>query len=392
MSSSFLAQSKQIFEDLVPLRRHLHRHPELSYAEFETTDFIINYLQPLGFEIHRPLQTGCVAVLRGGASSRVVALRADIDALPIQESGEHKQDFLSENEGVAHCCGHDLHTTNLLGAARLIAEHKNELSGTVVLVFQPGEEKTPGGGRLLMETGFLQKLNIQRMYGLHSDPNHAPGTISVKDGAMMARPDEFVLRIVGKGGHAAKPHEALDPIVMGAQVVGALQTIVSRHRNPIHPAVVTVGKFSGGSTYNIIPEAVDLMGTIRSFDGALSAHISDLIERMARGIVEPLGGEVDYRFQEGYPALINPAELNNTVRSLTDTVLGGSHLNELQEPVMAGEDFAFYQQELPACFFFLGTGSDEADSRYVWHHPKYNVDERALINGVALLTALAFEG
>lgn len=198
--------AEQYHGEMVETRRYLHRHPEVSYKEFETTKFVVQRLEELGIPVDRPLETGCVGVLEGGVESdRVIALRADIDALAMQEEGEHKKDFISENEGAAHCCGHDSHTANLLGTAKILAELKDEIEGTVLLIFQPGEENLPGGGRLLCETGYLQDKGVDVIYGLHSSPAHKPGTIALRKGPLMARPDEFEIEIIGKGGHAASP-------------------------------------------------------------------------------------------------------------------------------------------------------------------------------------------
>lgn len=392
ISTEITAMAARVYDRAVELRRHFHRYPELSYREFETTRRIIEELEPLGYEIHRPLETGCIAVLRGGVpSERVLALRADIDALPMEEEGEIKEPFRSQHPGVAHCCGHDLHTANLLGTAHILASLRDAIPGTVVLVFQPGEEKPPGGARLLMESGLLQKLGVQAIYGLHSYPYGKVGEVSLIKGPMMARPDEFVLTVVGKGGHAAIPQKAIDPIVISAQIVTILQSIVSRSVNPLEPAVLTIGKISGGTVCNVIPDSVTMLGTIRSFSEELSERISRQIEETARGVAAAAGATIQYELIKGYPAVVNTPwavdVLEKTVASLS-----GLQTVPLAEPIMAGEDFSFYQQEFPGSYLYLGTGSAEAASdTYNWHHPRYNTDERAMLTGMALFAALVFE-
>lgn len=379
-----------IHDEMIANRRYLHQHPEVSYKEFETTSFIKAELEKLGIPYESPLETGCVGIIEGEKTSdRVIALRADIDALAMQEEGEAKRDFMSQNDGAAHCCGHDAHTANLLGTAKILSQLKHELEGKVLLVFQPGEEKLPGGAKLMCETGFLQQQKVQQIYGLHTSPSHMPGTIALKSGPLMGRPDEFEIEIIGKGGHAARAHEAVDPIVLSAQFVNAVQTVVSRSVDPTEPAVVTVGRIEGGSTYNVIPEKVRLWGTVRS----LSAEIAELIKRrmedLLKGITAASGGSYRFRFNEGYPAVINTEQETLRVKSNTVKLFGESALVEMDRPIMAGEDFSFYQEHFPGAFFFVGSGSPETDSTYVWHHPKYNVDDRFFLTAAPLMVSLA---
>ncbi|MCC5926717.1 MAG: amidohydrolase [Bacteroidetes bacterium] len=380
-----------VYDKLVDLRRHFHRHPELSYHEFNTTQRIVEELEPLGYEVHRPLETGCIAVLKGGVEAdRVLALRADIDALPMEEEGDYKADFLSQVPGVAHCCGHDLHTANLLGVAHILSSLQEQIPGTVVLIFQPGEEKPPGGARLLMETGLLQRLGVQAIYGLHSYPYGQVGEVSLIKGPMMARPDEFVLKVIGKGGHAAIPQKAIDPVVISAQIITVIQSIVSRSVNPLESAVVTIGKIAGGTVCNVIPDSVIMLGTIRSFSEELSERISRQIEQTATGIANAAGASIAYELIKGYPAVVNTPW---AVDALEQTAAGlpGVRAVPLAEPIMAGEDFAFYQQEFPGSYMYLGTGSPQAGSdTWNWHHPCYNTDERAMITGMCLMAALVF--
>jgi amidohydrolase len=391
-----LSRIKKMAEDgfpaMVDTRRHLHEHPEVSYEEFETTDYIINKLRGLGIKVDQPLDTGCVGVLKGGQpSDRVIALRADIDALAMREEGEAKDSFLSQNDGAAHCCGHDAHTANLLGAAHILTDCRDEIEGTVLLVFQPGEENLPGGGRLLCETGYLQDKGVDVIYGLHTNPNLQPGHIALRKGPLMARPDEIEIEIIGTGGHAASPHQAVDPIVLAAEVVSQLQTIVSRSINPTEPAVVTIGKIEGGTAHNIIPEKVSMVGTVRTFSEETAMLIKNRIEHILKGVTEGAGANYTFNFKEGYPAVINTPDITDIVTDTAGTLLGDQQVHLLEDPIMAGEDFAFYQQEFPGVFFFLGSGSAAADSQWSWHHPRYNVDEQCLKTGAALMASLVFQ-
>lgn len=389
--SDLRKKTDELFEYMVEIRRHLHRNPEVSFKEHDTTRFIIRELEKLEIPVEQPLETGCIGVLKGDHDGPVVALRADIDALAMQEEGDHKQAFISTRPGAAHCCGHDAHTANLLGAASLLTHFREHIRGTVLLIFQPGEEKLPGGGRLLSESGFLQKMGVEAIYGLHTSPLHEPGSIVVKEGPMMARPDEFEIELIGKGGHAAAPHMAIDPIIMAAEVVTQFQTIVSRSVDPTVPAVVTIGKLEAGSTYNVISEKASLLGTVRTFSRETSLLIRDRMEAILKGVTSGAGGSYKFQFNEGYPAVINDETLTTRVRNAGTRLLGSDKVIELERPVMAGEDFAFYQEHFPGAFFFLGSGSEEAGSTWSWHHPRYNVDEQCFLSGAPLMASLVLE-
>jgi amidohydrolase len=389
LTNQISALADKHYPEVVSIRRHLHQHPEVSYREFNTTELIVKKLEQLGFVVERPLETGCVAVLEGGVlSDRVIALRADIDALAMDEEGEHKAAFLSKIPGTAHCCGHDVHTANLLGVAHILSDLRDHVPGRVVLVFQPGEEKPPGGGRLIMESGILQRLGVQSIFGLHTYAYARPGQVAVIKGPMMARPDEFTLEVIGKGGHAAIPQKAVDPVVLAAQIVTVLQSVVSRHVNPLEPAVLTFGKISGGSAHNVIPEKVTLLGTIRTFSKDLTLRISNQIEQTARGIAEAAGGTISYHFAEGYPAVINTdSAVDRIVEVAAQTE--GLETIQLPEPIMAGEDFAFYLEEIPGSYMYLGSGAPESGSdTYNWHHPRYNSDEKSMLAGMKLFASL----
>lgn len=390
LRSKILELSDKYHAEMVANRRYLHQHPEVSYKEFETTKFIKSKLDELGIPYESPLETGCVGVLKGGIESdKVIALRADIDALAMNEEGDAKKDFISQNPGAAHCCGHDAHTSNLLGVAKILTDLKEELEGIVLLVFQPGEEKLPGGGKLLCDTGFLQSKNVQAIYGLHTSPTHKPGTIATKEGPLMGSPDEFEIEIFGKGGHAARPHEAIDPVVMASQFVTSAQTVVSRSVDPTEPAVVTIGRIEGGSAHNVIPGSVRLWGTVRTLNKETANLIASKLESILKGITEGSGGTYNFEFNKGYPAVTNsPAETENVVSTMQE-LFGEDSAILMERPIMAGEDFSFYQEHFPGAFFFVGSGSEESESTYVWHHPKYNVDDRFFKTAAPLMASLA---
>lgn len=385
-------KADEYFEYMVQIRRHLHKNPEVSFQEFDTTDYILHELKKMKIETRRPMETGCLGVIRGNKTDRVIALRTDIDALPMEEEGEAKAEFLSERAGAAHCCGHDGHTANLLGTAKILTDLKDQINGTVVLIFQPGEEKLPGGGRMLTETGALQELGVQKVYGLHTNPYFAPGQVAVKPGPLMACTVEFEIEILGKGGHAAAPHTAIDPIVVASQIITSFQAIVSRSVDPTEPVVITVGKIEAGSAFNVIPESARMLGTVRAFSMETARFIKKRMEEVIKGATAAAGASYKFDFIEGYPAVINDEACTENVIQAARKILGDENVIELAKPVMAGEDFAFYQQEFPGTFFFLGTGSDEADSEWSWHHPRYNIDERAFRTGSALMAGLAFGG
>jgi amidohydrolase len=373
-----------LFQRMVDHRRHLHRNPEVSFQEYETTAYIVGHLERLGFEVHRPLETGCVAVI-GDGSLPTIAFRADIDALPMTEEGEHKADFLSQRPGAAHCCGHDIHTANLLGVAELLAGRRDQLDRKVVLVFQPGEEKLPGGGNLLTQDGILERLGVTSIYGLHTYPGLPAGKIAVKEGPLMAATNEIDIRIYGRGGHAAAPHENVDPIVIAAQIISQLQTVVSRMMRPTDPAVLSITSIHAGTAYNVIPEMVEMKGTVRAFSPETTRAIEARIRQTVEMTAQAMGGRGELDFNYGYPAVINDKETTQRLIAAAKELLGDEAVHELEHPIMAGEDFAFYQQTIPGTFFFLGSGGASTGSIWPWHHPKYNADEACMKVGVEVM-------
>lgn len=381
-------KAEEYFDYMVEVRRHLHRNPEVSFKEFETTEFILGELKKRGIETRRPLETGCIGIIKGGAPGKVIALRGDIDALPMAEEGDAKEGFKSERKGVAHCCGHDFHTANLLGAANILMDLKEELQGTVVLIFQPAEEKLPGGAGVLCDSGILHELGVDEVYGLHTHPDFKPGQIAIKPGPFMACTSEFEVEIIGRGGHAAAPHTSVDPIVTGAHVIQQFQGIISRSLDPTEPAVITVGKIEGGTAHNIIPEQVKMIGTVRAFSMETARFIKKRMEEILNGVSAAAATQYKFLFREGYPPVVNDELCTGIITETAEKITGTENIILLERPIMAAEDFAFYQQHFPGAFFFLGSGSPEADSQWGWHHPRYNVDETAFRTSVSLMAGI----
>lgn len=353
-------------------------HPELSFHEHETAAFVERVLQGLdGVEVRRPTPTSLLGVIRGHAGEGpTVALRADIDALPILE--ESDLPFRSRNDGVMHACGHDGHTAMLLGATTLLARFAQRLRGEVRLVFQHAEELSPGGARELIDAGVLEGVDF--VTGCHLISSMSCGEIAVPHGACMAASDYFMISIQGRGGHAAWPHETVDPVAIGAQIVAGLQHVVSRRTNPNTSAVVSVTQFHGGAADNIIPDTARLSGTIRSFDPQTRNATRDAISRLAVGIASAHDANAEVEYTSGYDAVVNDSKAADAVARQIELV-DGVELVEI-EPFMGADDMAYFLQQAPGAYFFVGTGSDEAGSRWPHHHPRFTIDERSLPHGV----------
>lgn len=360
------ANLEQLTETLISIRRNLHEHPELSYEEFETTKAIKNWLEEKNITIiHSNLETGVIAEISGNSNGPLIAIRADIDALPIQE--ETNLPYASKIHGRMHACGHDFHTAAIIGAAYLLKEKESSLSGTVRFIFQPAEESSNGACKVI-EAGHLR--GVQAIFGMHNKPNLPVGTIGIKDGPLMAGVDRFEIEIHGVGTHAAVPDAGVDPIVASSQIVMALQTIVSRNISSSHNAVVSVTNIHSGNTWNVIPEKATLEGTVRTFQNETREKIPALMKRIIQGVSDALGVKTEFRFYAGPPAVHNDTSLTNLSTQVAETM----NLNIVSPtPSMAGEDFSFYQQEIPGSFVFMGTSGT-----HEWHHPAFTVDERAL--------------
>ena len=378
--------AKDYTADAVAIRHHLHAHPELSYQEFETSAYIQRQLTEYGIPFTVMASTGVVGIIEGhNPQSRIIALRADIDALPITE--ENRVPYKSRNEGVMHACGHDVHTTCLLGAARILHELRNEWEGTVKLIFQPGEERNPGGASIMIREGVLENPAPEAIFGLHVHPQMEVGKLSFRSGKVMASADEIYMTIKGKGGHAAAPHWTIDTVLVASHIIVALQQIVSRNSSPFSPSVLSICSIQGGHTTNVIPSEVKLMGTFRSMDESWRFRAHELIEKQARAIAEGMGAEIDFRIDVGYPNVYNHEGLNGIARDLAETFMGKENVSET-ELRMGAEDFGYYSQRIPGCFYRLGTGNIDKGIISGVHTPTFNVDESAIPIGMGIMAWL----
>ena len=384
-------KSEAIFEKVIAYREHMHMHPELSYQEFKTMEYVSSILTKLGIEHETGIgTTGIVGIIRADhhtSEMKCIGLRADLDALPIQE----ENDILckSKNDGIMHACGHDVHTAILLGAAEIIHELRNELPAPVKLIFQPGEEKNPGGATLMLKDGVLENPPVSEMIALHVFPDMEVGKVGFKDGIYMASCDEIHLTINGKGGHGATPNQCIDPIMIGANIVTQLQQIVSRKCDPKIPCVLSFGHFEALGATNIIPSKAHLKGTFRTMNETWRTEALELIEKQIKLIAESSGATVDLEISKGYPYLENDPTVTGKVREKTIAFLGQDLVEEL--PIrLTSEDFAFYSHEVPVCFFRLGVRNEEKGITFGVHHPRFNIDNEALKVGVQLMSLASF--
>jgi hippurate hydrolase len=369
--------------DLVAMRRTLHEHPELGLEEVWTSDFVAAQLHAIGYEVHRGLaRTGVVGTLRNGMGTRAIGLRADMDALPLQE--ETGLEYQSKIPGRMHACGHDGHTAMLLGAAKAIAERR-QFDGTVHLIFQPAEENF-GGARMMVEEGLFELFPCDAVFALHNDPSLPFGQFALREGLIMAAVDEAKIIVQGRGGHGAQPETTADPIVAGASIVMALQTIVSRNVHPSDPTVVTVGAFHGGTVSNIIPGRVELVIGIRSFDPDTRDYVERRIGEIARFQAQSYGMSAEIEYSRSYDATINDKDQTNYLRERARAFAGEENVVELDRPKMGSEDFAYMLRARPGSYFFLGTASDRNDKPV--HHPGYDFNDDILPIGAAFWTEL----
>jgi len=382
-----LAQS--IHASVIETRRHLHAHPELSFQEHETSAFVKSYLDKLGISYQPMAGNGLVALIKGNKSSdMVVALRADLDALPITETNDVP--YKSINTGVMHACGHDVHTSSLLGTAKILTELKNEFGGTIKLIFQPAEEKLPGGASLMIKEGVLENPKPQAVIGQHVMPFIETGKVGFRPGKYMASTDELYVTVHGKGGHGAQPSQNIDPVLIAAHIIVALQQIVSRNADPKLPTVLSFGKVIANGATNVIPNEVFLEGTFRTMDEEWRAEAHRRMKKMAEGIVESMGGTCDFKIVNGYPFLINEEKLTEQLRGFAGEYLGKENVVDL-DIWMAAEDFAYYSQVADSCFYRLGTRNEAKGIVSSVHTPTFNIDEEALELSTGLMAYLALK-
>jgi len=378
--------AKQYAPETIAIRRHLHAHPELSYKEFQTSAFVQEKLKGLGIPFEVKATTGVVGMIRGkNPDKRVIALRADMDALPIRE--ENAVPYKSQNDGVMHACGHDAHTSILLGASKILNELKDEWEGTVKLIFQPGEEKNPGGASLLIKEGVLHNPQPQAIFGLHVHPGLEIGKLSFRGGPSMASADEIYISVRSKGGHASTPQLTVDTILVASQLVVALQQIISRNKNPFTPSVLTISSFQGGYTTNVIPSEVKLMGTFRAMDESWRFQAHNLIRKIAKGLAISTGAEIDVHVDVGYPVVNNDVLLYPVARTKAEEYAGRENILET-EVRMGAEDFGYYTQEIPGCFYRLGVMNEGKGITSSVHTPTFNIDESAIETGMGMMAWL----
>jgi hippurate hydrolase len=383
-------KAAQYFNEVCDIRHHIHAHPELSFQEFNTAAFISSKLKEYGVEHQTGVAgTGIVAIIRGkNPEKKCIALRADLDALPILEAND--VDYKSKNDGVMHACGHDVHASCLLVAAKILQEIKEELEGTIKLIFQPGEEKHPGGASLMIKEGVLENPKPEAIYALHVYPHLPSGTVGFRAGQYMASADEIYITIEGKGGHAALPHQTIDPITIAAQVITSLQQVVSRKGNPLIPSVLSFGKIAGGNATNVIPDKVEILGTLRTMDETWRYEAHRWIKEITEQICQSFGAKATVEIPVGYPSLFNDPHLTLQTENHAREYMGAQNVHTLNMR-MAAEDFSFYTLQVPGCFFRIGTNKNNDTFTAPVHNAHFNIDETAMQTGVGMLCWVAYK-
>jgi amidohydrolase len=384
-------KAAEYFEEVKGIRHHIHAHPEVSFEEHETAAFVSGKLTEWGIPHKTGVAgTGIVALIAGkNPDLRCIALRSDLDALPIDEQNEVA--YRSQNKGVMHACGHDVHTSCLLGAARILNELKDELQGTVKLIFQPGEEKHPGGASLMIAEGVLEHPKPDAIFALHVYPNLPCGTVGFRPGQYMASADEIYITIEGKGGHAALPHQTIDPIAISALVITGLQQVISRKGNPLIPSVLTFGKIQGGFATNVIPDKVEILGTFRTMNEQWRYEAHQWIKDFVAHTCAAYGAKATVEIPTGYPSLFNDPAVTATATEWAKEYVGDSNVHAL-DMRMAGEDFSFYTHHVPGCFFRIGTSKDGKEFLAPVHNAHFNIDEDAMKTGMGMMAWCAVRG
>lgn len=384
--------AEEIKDEIISIRRQIHMNPELGYEEFETSKLVAQKLEEFGIEITTGVaKTGVIGLIKGEASKgTTIGIRADMDALPLQE--ENEIPYKSKVDGKMHACGHDAHTAILLGVGKILSQMKDKIKGNVKLFFQPAEEGL-GGAKPMVDEGALKNPEVSAVIALHVDEEVKVNTIEMKDGSLTASSDKFWIDIIGKGGHAALPHMTIDPIIVGANIVNLIQTIPSRNTNPVHSVVVTVGTFNAGSAYNIIPDSAHLTGTIRALTPEDRDATHEHLERIVKGVQETFGGEVKVRIKRGYNPGLNSPELNEILKEAAKEIISEENIIIAQYPTMGAEDFFDFSDNyrIPVTMFWLGTGNEEKGIIYPGHNPKFDIDEDAIPIGCSILALTALK-
>ncbi|MEE8417115.1 MAG: M20 family metallopeptidase [candidate division Zixibacteria bacterium] len=360
---------------MIALRRKLHQHPETGLEEFQTQKTIAAKLKETGCKVNtRIWKTAVVGLLQGKHKGKTVGIRSDMDALPVTEKTGYS--FASRNKGKMHACGHDVHMSIVWGAAKILSGLRHQLHGNIKFIYQPSEEITPGGAKFLIRKGVLKNPKVDMVFGLHVDTTMPVGKIGFYDGAMMAEADDFDIEIIGRSGHAARPHETVDPIMVAANVVTALQNISSRQVDPLNPVVVTIGAIHGGTTFNVIPESVAIKGTARTLEKKLTRDIPGMIEKIIAGVCKTYGARYRFDFRKGYPITVNDKRVNDIYRAAAKELYGKRSIVELTEPAMGGEDFSYFTQAVPAAMMRLGVMNKKIGADKPWHSSEFKIDER----------------
>ena len=386
---SKIKELAKVYKDrVIDIRRHLHKHPELSFKEYNTSKYVMSILDELGISYRDGLGSGTGITGVIGQGDRTIALRADMDALPIQE--ESDVEYRSRNEGIMHACGHDVHTASLLGTLFILKNIEDKLDHKIKFIFQPGEEQLPGGASMMIADGALKSPEVSQIYGQHVHPSLPVGKIGYHPGFFMASCDELFITVIGQGGHGAMPQDTIDPIMISAEIIQSLQTIVSRNALPNTPSVLSIGKInSDGGATNVIPSKVMMEGTFRTFDEAWRKRAHELIEKRITYIIQSHGAQVELEIKKGYPSLYNDPSMTHVARDLMVDYLGAEHVIELPQR-MTAEDFSYYSQVVPACFYRLGTASTDGAKSSPVHTPTFDIDEDALEISSGLMAWLAF--
>ncbi|MBN8652203.1 MAG: amidohydrolase [Cytophagales bacterium] len=380
--------SESLQPEVVQWRRHLHANPELSYDEFNTAKFVAEQLNSFGLEPVSMATTGLVALIQGKPGKNTIALRADMDALPIEE--KNNVAYKSTKPGVMHACGHDVHTASLLGTAKILSQIKNEFEGTVKLIFQPGEEKNPGGASYMIKEGALQNPIPASIIGQHVMPLVPVGKVGFREGMYMASSDEIYLKVIGKGGHGAAPELTIDPVVIAAHIIIGLQQVISRNASPKQPTVLTFGRIMAEGATNIIPNEVNIAGTFRALNEQWRKEGLAKIEKMAKGIAESMGGMCEVNISHGYPYLENNPELTRRIRQAAEAYVGKENVVDI-DLTLGSEDFAYYSHVVPASFYRLGTRNEAKGLTSYVHSPTFDIDEDALRLGPGLMAWMAIQ-
>lgn len=389
MINKIRQKADELWAESKRIRHTIHANPELSFQEYETSKFIAAELTKLNIPFTQGIAgTGIVAIIEGkNPSKKCLAIRSELDALPITEINDAP--YKSKNEGIMHACGHDVHTAALLGVASILNDLRNEWEGTLKLIFQPGEEMHPGGGSIMIAEGVLDNPKVDAILALHVYPTLPAGVVGFRSGQYMASTDEIHIVIEGKGGHAALPHQTIDPIAISAQIIVALQQVISRRSNPVSPSVLSFGKIAGGTVNNVIPDKVEISGTLRTMDENWRAEAHQLIKDIVTNTAEAFGAKATVDIPKGYPSLFNDKKLTEQVRGFAKDFLGEENVRELSLR-MTADDFAFYSQAIPGCYFRLGTSTNNEKHTASVHNAHFDIDENALKTGVGTMSYAAF--